>query len=486
MPPLPASLTTIDLGPSPLPLPTRIARHVIAEVRRGSLSPGLRLPGTRPLAEALGVHRNTVVAAYEQLVAEGWAEARQGGGTFVSAQVGQVRRGAALREGPLYRVLAPAYEAPRHTFARGTLVLAGGVPALDLVPAEAIGRAYRRALRSRASRGAWGYGDSAGHPALRACIAASLRERRGVAASEGSVLVTRGSQMALELASRVLLSPGDAIAVEDPGYPPAWSSFAARGARLVPVPVDGEGVVVEALARAIDRHPIRAIYVTPQHQYPTTVTLSPARRVALLSLCRARRVAIIEDDYDHEFAYEGAPTLPLAAHDDGGVVLYVGTLSKTLAPALRIGFVAGPPSLIERLASERVAVDRQGDAVLEAAVAELFDEGVVDRHVRKMRAVYAERRDALVAALEGSLGERVSLAVPSGGMALWLSLEGGVDACEVAREAEARRVGVVSGRHFMLPARRSSHLRVGFACADPRALARAARALCDAVAAARR
>ena len=215
------------------------------------------------------------------------------------------------------------------------------------------------------------------------------------------------------------MRPGDVVAVEALGYRPAWSALAATGARLVPVPVDEHGLDVDALEALAARERLRAVYVTPHHQYPTTVMLDAGRRLRLLELARTHRIAVIEDDYDFEFHYEGRPVLPLAAADRHAVVVYIGTLSKILAPPLRLGFIVAPPLLIERLAELRLSIDRQGDQVVECAVAELIEDGELQRHVRRMRRIYQARRDALVAAVRKRLGGALGFEVPAGGMALW-------------------------------------------------------------------
>src|SRR6185436_7204697 len=187
-----------------------------------------------------------------------------------------------------------------------------------------------------------------------------------------------------------------------------------------PLPVDEHGLVVDALAELCARERVRAVYVTPHHQYPTTAVLAPGRRIALLELARAQRIAILEDDYDHEFHYEGRPVLPLASADRSGCVVYLGTLSKILAPGLRIGFVVAPPPVVERLSHLRMFADRQGDNLAEYAVAELLEDGEVQRHARRSRKLYQQRRDALASALRKRLGTAVSFQVPSGGSALWV------------------------------------------------------------------
>ncbi|HEX6276211.1 MAG TPA: PLP-dependent aminotransferase family protein [Polyangiaceae bacterium] len=465
------------------PLYLQLARGLAADVRRGRLRPGAALPGTRTLAAALGVHRNTVLAAYAELVAEGWLRARPGGGTFVCESLPEpaLRRFSKRppRDGipgepafALRQELEPtlALETPP-----AELVMLGGTPDLRLLPTALLARAYRRALKHEPNL-RLGYGLVAGEPRLREALAELVSRRRALAARAENVLVTRGSQMALDLVARALCRPGDAVAVETLGYRPAWRALTGAGARLVPIPVDRNGVVVEALARAVAAHRIRAVYVTPHHQYPTLAVLSPGRRMELLELAAREGFAIIEDDYDHEFHYEGRPVVPLASADARGSVIYLGTLSKILAPGLRIGFVVGPERLIERLTRERFAVDRQGDHVLEAAVAELLEDGEVERHARKMRRAYHERRDALVDALERNLGGRFEPIVPSGGMALWGRARG-ADVEEWRERALARSVLFMTARDFAFDGRARPYVRLGFAALGPRELGEAARRL---------
>jgi GntR family transcriptional regulator/MocR family aminotransferase len=312
-----------------------------------------------------------------------------------------------------------------------------------------------------------------------------LSATRGLVVESDHVLVTRGSQMALYLDARAVISPGDVVAVEDPGYRPAWEAFRLAGARLVPLPVDTQGVSTPALAALAERERVRAVYVTPHHQYPTTATLSPGRRLALLDLARVARLAIIEDDYDHEFHYEGRPILPLASADRAGSVIYVGTLSKVLAPGLRVGYLVAPTPLIESAAAVRSFVDLQGDHALEAAVADLIEDGLVQRHVRRARRAYHARRDALAAELAARLGDALTFAVPQGGMAIWARATDRVDVSAWERAAEARGLLFQSGGRFAFDGRPTPHLRLGFGLLDESELREAVRRMARAVSAAR-
>ncbi len=464
------------------PVFLQIARAILEAIQARRLKPDERLPGTRTLAATLGVHRNTVVAAYDELVAEGWIESSPARGTFVArdlplARVRRATTGLARRPG--FDLLHPPtrrrpQDPPRD---RRTIVLAGGAPDLEHVPKAALARAYRRALFDRRAA-LLDYGDPRGELALRQQIAAMLAEERGVVATEDEILVVRGSQMGLRLIADAVVGPGDRVAVESLGYPPAWVAL-GRG-RLEPIPVDADGIDVDAIAALVERAPIRAVYVTPHHQYPTLVVLSAARRLALLELARRHRFAIVEDDYDNEVHYRGRPVLPLASQDRSGVVLYVGTLSKVLAPGLRLGYVVAPAPVIERLAEHRRYMDRQGDRVVERAVAELMEDGEVQRHARRMRRLYGQRRDAFLALLDRHLGDVLRVESHDGGMALWAHAPG-IDVDRWADAAEANGVWFATARRFTFDGRPRPYLRLGFAAADEATLARAVRRMTDVV-----
>jgi GntR family transcriptional regulator/MocR family aminotransferase len=475
---------TLEVGLDPdadTPVFLQIARALSDDVRRGRLRPGAPVPGSRRLAESLGVHRNTVLAAYQELEAEGWLETKPARGTFVTTSLPErpprrfaqkVAPRAGMPARPGFELGPAPTVAPRLTTPPGVLSLGGGVPDLRRVPAAALARAYRRALR-RHGRTVLDYGDARGHPRLRAAVAEMLSSRRGLVTDPESVLITRGSQMALDLVARSLLRPGDAVAVEELGYRPAWDVLRLAGARLVPLPVDAQGLDVEALARVLTRERVRAIYLTPHHQYPTTAVLSPGRRLRLLELAAQHRLAVIEDDFDHEFHYEGRPVLPLAAADRAGVVVYVGTLSKILAPGLRLGFLVAPAPMLQRVSSLRHLVDRQGDHAVECAVAELLEDGEVQRHARRMRRLYQARRDVLVSALRQRLGSVLRFEVPAGGISLWAKVERAVDVDAWAERALARGVAFFPARHFAFDGRSRPAARLGFAALEEKELTEA-------------
>jgi GntR family transcriptional regulator/MocR family aminotransferase len=463
--------TTLHLPPPdpsrPAALFAQIANAITDHIRRGRLASGDVLPGTRALARELGVDRDTVIAAYGDLLAQGLVTTVPRTGTVVAdpprgaaVQRGLARRvGFALDPGP---VVPPSRPDPP-----GAIVLAAGVPDLRLVPGELIARAYRRAMR-RYPAATLGYSTATtGHARLRTALAHLVRDARGVAATADEVMITRGSQMALDLVTRALVRPGDVACVEALGYRPSWRVLERAGARLVGVPVDAGGIDVDALGRICARTPVRLLYVTPHHQYPTTAVLTAGRRARLLALAREHRFAVLEDDYDHEFHYDGRPVLPLASMDRHGAVVYIGTLSKILAPGLRLGFVVAPRPLIDRLARERYLIDRQGDLALEIAIAELIEDDELGRHTRKMRRIYHARRDALAAALHGQLGDRVAFHVPTGGIALWVETAPGLDPDHWCRRARDQGVVFQPGSAFSLAGKKVAAARFGYgACTE--------------------
>jgi GntR family transcriptional regulator/MocR family aminotransferase len=454
---------------SSLPMFLQIARAVADGVRAGRLRPGDPLPGSRTLAGTLKVHRNTALAAYRELEAEGWITTSAARGTFISRALPD-RRPRSFAAVPERRAtpVAPGFELRpdqvplAHVPRPGVVHLSGGAPDPRLFPSAALARAFRRALRLHA-RTLLDYGDPRGLAKLREALAAMLRNVRGLSASADTIQLTRGSQMGLDLVARALLQPGDVVAVEAYGYKMAWEAFRRTGARLVPVPVDGDGIDLDRLEALAQAERLRAVYVTPHHQYPTTVLLSPGRRLRLLELARKKRFAILEDDYDHEFHYDGRPVLPLASADRSGTVVYLGTLSKILAPALRIGFVVAPPPVVEKLAHLRMFVDRQGDQLTEYAVAELLEDGEVQRHARRSRKIYQGRRDALCASLRRRLGASVSFQVPSGGSALWLKVSPELDARKWAECAIRNGVDLLPAWNFAFDGKPHPYFRLGYA-----------------------
>ncbi|WP_433331043.1 PLP-dependent aminotransferase family protein [Spirillospora sp. CA-294931] len=376
-------------------LAARIYRQLLEAILDGRLRPGERLPPTRELAQRLKVARNTVAVAYERLTAEGLLVARVGAGTFVGAA--PIRRasgrtaptGSDVRPRAIWRSVAPpvpSIRPPVYDFRVGT-------PDASLFPLATWRRLVAAELRVATIRSA-DYGDPAGHPGLREAIARYTGISRAVRARADDVLVTNGAQQALDLVGRVMIDPGDIVAMEEPGYPPARELFRSLGARVVPVPVDDQGLEVEALPPGS-----RLVYVTPSHQFPTGTPMPLARRAALLDWAARHDAVIVEDDYDSEFRFSDRPLEPLQSLDRTGRVIYVGTFSKTLLPMLRIGFLVAPASLQPALHAAKQLTDWHGDHVAQAALARFIDSGELPRHIRKATRIYAERHELIVTTL---------------------------------------------------------------------------------------
>ena len=366
----------------------QIYRQVRDAILEGALRPGDRLPPTRELARGLSVSRATVTAAYERLSGEGFLAPQVGAGTFVSQDTSFLPRG--LRSGRPQSQLRPRRiweETPLPDAFAGPAQFdfRTGLPDASLFPFGV----WRRLVAAEMRRTAIGkgvYGDPAGHRGLREAIARHIAVSRGVLASSDDVVITNGTQQALDVLARVLLEPGDRVAVEDPGYsPPRWL-FKSLGAQVLGVPVDGEGIVVEAL------HPrTKVVYVTPSHQYPLGMAMSFSRRVSLIDWVARHDAAIIEDDYDSEFRLYGRPVEPLQTLDPAGRVVYVGSFSKTMLPTMRLGFLVATPSLRRAIQAAKFVTDWHTPLPFQAALARFIDEGGFARHLGRMKAIYRSR-----------------------------------------------------------------------------------------------
>ncbi|HJU82683.1 MAG TPA: PLP-dependent aminotransferase family protein [Holophagaceae bacterium] len=456
----------------------QIAGALVAAMRDGRLRPGMALPGSRQLAEAMGVHRNTVLIALRELELEGFLETRPGSGTFVRKELPKESpRSWGVPHAPIPS--SPGFDLPSdlRPITRPVPVqmdLAEGLPDVREAPKEAMAKAYQRAIRLHGEE-LLRYGEPQGNLAFRQALCELLGQRRGLALDPEQVLVTRGSRMGLLLVAQALLAEGGAVAVEDPGNRTVWESLGQLpGVQLRPVPVDEEGLDAEAFEALLKRDPVRMLYLTPRHQMPTTVALSPRRRKAVLELARIHRVAVVEDDFDAEWVFGGPPALPMAAEDPSGQVVHLGSFSKVLAPGVRLGFLAASRDLVQRLARLRARQDWQGDRVLEWAVADLWRDGDYARHVRRMRQTYEARRDLFAAQLRDRLGDRLRLQVPDGGLSLWVGLEDGPAMKAWVRGCREESLLIHPGSHFDFAGRDLPFSRVGYAALDQRQIDEAA------------
>ena len=464
---MPPVIPSMSFDPAGIELDRRqgLTRQLYDALRQrvldGRLVSGTRLPATRDIAAALSISRNSVVRAYDQLYAEGFIESRVGDGTYVSQLPTAKKLSTKLSTGfstGLPTALSTNRLDNAHTQASEVIHSGGldrvrhnhlvqppcgpprafrvGVPAFDLFPFEVWAK-LNGAFWRKPDLAQLCYGDPAGDERLRGLIAAYLRTARGLQCTTEQIVITSGAQQAISLCAQLLVEPGDCVAVENPGYRAAGHAFALAGGRLKGVPVDGEGIDCEVLNRLKD---CRVTYVTPSHQYPLGVVMSLARRLQLLAWAERTGGWIVEDDYDGEYRYTGAPLSPLAALDRSGRVLYVGTFGKVAFPALRLGYLVLPPGLVEAFAQRRAVDMRHSEVSTQAVMAEFMAAGHFQRHIRRMRRAALNRRNALLVGWPSELPGVGAL--PSVAAGLHLTVRVDSLAREQALLAQARAVDV--------------------------------------------
>lgn len=431
---------------SSTPLYYQVYQRLRAAILLGQLSPGTRLPSTRQMANDLGVSRNTLMSAFDQLIAEGYVEGRVGAGTFVSPTLPEELLEARLKTKPTLQIETKqrSLSGRGKAIAKTSVTVAGppgkmrpftpGIPALDQFPMSLWSRLVARRWRDE-SRALLNYGPAAGYMPLREAIAAYLGPSRGVQCKPDQIVVVSGTQQALDLAARVLLDPGDSVLVEEYCYSAARAALIGAGARLVPGKVDDAGLDISAPAASSSN--ARVAYVTPSHQYPLGVTMSLSRRLALLDWANRTSAWILEDDYDSEYRYVARPLAALQGLDKSGRVIYVGTFSKVLFPSLRLGYMVVPSDLVDAFVRARAAVGWCCPLIDQAVLADFISEGHFTRHIRRMRSVYAERQDALIAALHREAGDLLEVARTDAGIHVIGFLPDHVDDRAVAAAAAA-------------------------------------------------
>ncbi|MBK1896544.1 MocR-like pyridoxine biosynthesis transcription factor PdxR [Chryseobacterium paridis] len=392
----------------------QIADTIIADIQSGRLKGGDALPGSRVLASMLAVNRNTIVEAYQVLINEEWVLSKERKGIFVSDQLPSLK----IRSKDQQEVTRE-FTNPADPF---LINYDDGHPDSKIAPITELARAYRQIFNRKARWQMMGYTDVHGDIEFRKAVSQMLNHERGMDSNEHEISITRGSQMAMFLAAQSLLNPGDYVVVENPGYKPAWKAFEHAGAKLLPVSVDHEGIIVEDIIKLLEeKKNIKAIYLTPHRQYPTTVTLSLARRLKLIEISNANGITIIEDDYDNEFHFGYRPILPLSSFPELTNYVYVGTMSKVVAPALRIGYlVTKDRILLNKVGELRKIIDVQGDVIMEQAVLQLIKEGAVKKHIKKATIHYKNKRDFVHTLLKKHIQDNASFTLPDGGLAFWI------------------------------------------------------------------
>ena len=475
------------------PLHAQLYRALRAAILRGELGPGARLPSTRALAADEGLARNTVLRAYDQLLGEGYVVGRRGSATRVAAEIpDDVAEIARVAERPRRRrrpaaaklsrwgarlPVPPSWAAPERGLPYDFRY---GRPPFGDFPHATWARLLARRARAATVRDL-DYGEPAGLPALRAAIAAYLGRARAVDCRPEQVVVVHGTQQGLDLVARVLLDAGDRVLIEEPHYSGARRILQAAGARLIAVPVDREGLNIGRVGRVAAR--ARLAYVTPSHQFPTGVVMTLPRRLALLAWAERAGAWVVEDDYDSEYRYGGRPVESLQGLDRAGRVIYLGTFSKVMFPALRLGYLVLPPALVGPCITAKALADTGSPGLEQRALADFLAAGHFERYLRRTRARNRERRAALLAAVAKHLGDRVEVAGANAGLHLLLWLRG-VPAAEapriVARAARAG-VGVYAPDPFYLGRPPGAGLVLGYASLDEDAIREGVRRLARAL-----
>ena len=431
----------------------------------GTLRPATKLPSTRELAVQLGVSRSAVVAAFEQLLAEGYASGRKGAGTFIASDLpepfaaihGRKPRPASVAgTAASFRGIDDFVDVTAQSDERPFNL---GRTLVDARTAELWRKLSARSLRSF-GRQHLGYGDPRGTLELRKSVCEYLQASRAVRCEPEQVVITAGTQQALDIIIRVMQGPDKEVWIEDPGYSLTRLALVAAGAKVCPVPVDQHGVnVTEGIRRAPKA---RAVFITPSHQFPKGVALSMARRLELLAWARESGGWIVEDDYASEFRYGGRPLASLQGLDEAGRVIYIGTFNKALFPGLRLGYAVVPPSLVRAFVTARYLMDRQPSSLCQAVVTAFMAEGHFAAHIRRMREMYRGQRDALVTALRRRLGEHLTVDPPDQGMHLVAYTRRGLSDVTIERAARDHGVVVRAMSRLYVEAPAQSALMLGF------------------------
>jgi GntR family transcriptional regulator/MocR family aminotransferase len=461
---------SLDIQPSSQAMYLGISRAIREAIKANQLQPNEQLPSARVLAEQLSVNRHTIMAAYQELIAEGWLESRQRKGYFVMSSLPvetsiTTTSAQQAKNSFDWRLIRGAAKTPERASIGCEYNFSGGCPDISLFGFKSFG-GYLSDTMSRPDIKALNYGSNGGFAPFIEQVEIYLRRVRSLTGKK--IIAVNGSQEALFLLSQVLLQPGDKVAVEKLGYIPAWETFRNSGAELVGIDQDASGIDPNHLEAMAKNHQLRLIYLTPLHQYPTTVTLPVSRRLQIYQIAAKYHIPIIEDDYDHEFHYRCQPLAPMAADDPFGLVIYLSTFSKIMFPGIRMGFIAADEALANALVRHRTLTNHKPNVVIQDAIARWMADGAFERQLRKLTRSYEKRRDHMVSLLVElqSNGVELEYVVPDGGMAMWIKIAGDADA--LAKQALERGVFIQSENEFHLNINDSENrfIRLGFAGMD--------------------
>jgi len=454
-----------------------ISQAVRQAIKNEQIKASEQLPSARQLAQQLSTNRHTIMAAYNELIAQGWIISKQRRGYFVvdDLPINSSQRAHSKNQQSQdafdWQFTKQVEESPIQAAASYRYNFAGGTPDISLFPFHEF-KSYMNDAFSRPNIAALNYGDVAGYPPLIEQVNQYLRRARSLVNRE--IVITNGSQEALYILSQILLSPERSVATEAMGYAPAWRSFTSSGATVVSIEQDENGMIPAALELAITNQikkgcPISLIYLTPLHQYPTTVTLPVSRRHAIYRIASQYKVAIIEDDYDHEYHYRCQPLAPMASDDPNGLVIYLSTFSKVMFPGARIGFMALDKTLSQAVQNYKTIINHKVSVPMQDAISRWMQAGAFERYLRKVTKEYQQRRDFMVSQLtKHQQQEQIkSFTKPDGGMAMWVELNG--SAQYLAQWALANDIYIQQEQQFLMDKAQSSDrfIRLGFAGMTP-------------------
>lgn len=452
----------------------QIANQILVLIKNGIIKPGSYLPGTRELARIMKVHRKTIIAAYDELSMQGWIAVIPRKGFIVVPNLPEVKpqRWDRQNAGFAYEssMPSPFYKVnkPGNTFAFNDpglheIIIDDGHPDMRLAPMDLLNREYRSRIKKLQIYKRVSATLALGSLSLRETMVSYMAQTRGLQAQVSNIMITHGAQMSIYIAASLLLKPGDYVIAGEPGYFVANQVFEYLGANIIRIPVDQDGIDTNLICEACQNLNIRMLYLIPHHHHPTSVTLSPERRMRILELAERHNFTIVEDDYDYDFHYSSSPYLPLAAGNHHNRVVYIGSFSKSLSTSIRIGFMIASADFISNAAHIRRLIDLKGDHVMEESLAALIENGDISRYLKKNNKTYKERRDHLIKMLDTHLKGMASYEKPDGGMAIWVKFDPKYPVEQISAKAVKQGLYINNGKLFDNNGTSYNAIRFGFA-----------------------
>lgn len=445
----------------------QIAQQIIQLIQRGYLEAGSLLPGTRIVATTIGIHRKTAVAVYEELAAQGWVISIPNKGTFIVTPenntkikaIHQQNQSETFSKKTGFPFEASFNLAPIETELETEFIANDGQPDIRLHPISQFSKWYGAAMKRKSLVSKWQQSGNA-HTQFEHQLCNFLNASRGFAIQPKNSLSTRSSEMSLYLIAQLLIRPNDVVLVGNLGNYLANMVFQQAGATIKTLPVDANGLQVNAIEELAKKNNIRCVYLNSNRHYPTTTTFSAERRLQLLALAKKLQFAIIEDDFDYDFQFDGPPVLPMASSDNYGLIIYLGKIGQSLFPSFQIGFVIAPENFILEAKNYLLMIDSKGDLIQEQVLAALIHEGEIHRLLKKNTLIYKKRRDTMYRALEKHFGDAITIEKPSGGLALWIQFTTPISLVQLAEET--KKMGVFLPKTLLFQEKSNCAIRLGF------------------------